>query len=90
MNRTQILAEAERLINGDRQQAYGDASVSFGRIADMWSAYLGAPVTPRDAAAMMALLKISRARSNPASVDSWVDGAAYLALGGELATGGVE
>lgn len=90
MNRTQVLAQADRLINGDRQQAYGDASVSFARIAGLWSAYLGVPVSPNDAAAMMALLKISRARGNPASVDSWVDGAGYLALGGELATGGGE
>ena len=86
MNRTQVLAQADRLINGDRQQAYGDASVSFARIAGLWSAYLGVPVAPNDAAAMMALLKISRARGNPGHVDSWVDGAAYLAIGGELAT----
>ena len=90
MIRTAILAEADRLINGDRQQAYGDASASFARIAGLWSAYLGVPVTPTDAAAMMALLKISRARGNPASADSWVDGAGYLALGGEIATGGGE
>lgn len=90
MNRTQVLAEADRLITGDRLGAYGDAAQSFARIAGMWSAYLGVPVAPNDAAAMMALLKISRARGNPASVDSWVDGAGYLALGGELATGGGE
>ena len=41
---------------------------------------------PEDVAAMMALLKIARLMSNPEHVDSWIDGAGYLACGGEVAT----
>ena len=35
---------------------------------------------------MMALLKIARASVTPEHIDSWIDGAGYLACGGELAT----
>ena len=81
--RTQILEKAESLINGDRQQDYGEARESFDAIAEMWSAYLGAAVFGRDVCNMMALLKIARLRNGPHE-DSSVDGAGYLALGGEL------
>jgi len=81
--RTQILEKAENLINGDRQNDYGDAQESFDAIGQMWSAYLGTAVLGRDVCNMMALLKIARLR-NGAHEDSSIDGAGYLALGGEL------
>lgn len=88
MNRGSILAEAHRLIYGPRAQSYGDARESFGRVAGMWSAYLGHPVTARDVALMMTLLKISRSKTDPTGLDHYADGCGYLALGGEIATGG--
>ena len=45
MKREKILQEAERLINGDRAAAYGDAYVNHKRIADMWSVIFGQEVT---------------------------------------------
>lgn len=36
--RAEILQKAEELINGDRAQTYGPPEISFGRIADIWSA----------------------------------------------------
>lgn len=85
LHRSAVLAEADRLITGDRAEAYGDASVSFGRIAALWSAYLGSPVKPHDAAVMLALLKVSRIAGGPRP-DDFVDGVGYLALGGEIAS----
>lgn len=85
MNRSEILAEAERLINNDRAAAYGPVEVNFTRIADLWSVYLDLEVTAVDVAHMMTLLKISRSKENPAGVDNWIDIAGYAALGGELA-----
>lgn len=85
MNRSEILAEAGRLVTGDRAQAYGPAEVSFNRIADLWSVYLDLEVTAVDVAHMMTLLKISRSKGDPAGVDNWIDIAGYAALGGELA-----
>jgi len=84
MNRSEVLAEADRLINGERQQNYGEAGDSFGAIAAMWSAYLGCDVTARDVCNMMALLKIARLRLGQHD-DSSVDGCGYLALAAEVA-----
>lgn len=56
------MEEASELINGQRQQDYGSPQVSFDRIAGMWSAYLGVPVTAHDVSLMMILLKTSRGR----------------------------
>jgi hypothetical protein len=84
--RTEILQSAEVLINGDREQDYGTPQESFGCIADMWTAYLGHPVTAADACNMMALLKIARLRTGPHR-DSSVDGAGYMALGAEMSEG---
>lgn len=83
--RTEILQQADALINGERQAQYGPPSESFNAIAAMWSAYIGHPVTAADVCNLMALLKISRLRNGPHS-DSSVDGAGYLALGAEIGT----
>lgn len=82
--RSEVLAEADLLINGDRARQYGSARENFGCIADMWSAYLGKRVSAADVANMMALLKIARLRGGMHE-DSSVDGCGYLALGHELA-----
>ena len=81
--RTRVLEEANELINGQRQEDYGTPRQNFGVIADMWAAYLGPDIEPRDVANMMALLKIARLRLANHR-DSAVDGAGYLALGHEL------
>jgi len=81
--RSEILAEADALINGERQAHYGEPHENFLAIAEMWSAYLGHAVSPADVCHLMALLKIARLR-NGKHRDSSVDGAGYLALGGEL------
>lgn len=82
--RTEVLETASSLINGDRQATYGTPQENFGAVAQMWSAYLGQDVAPHDVCHMMALLKIARLRNGPHE-DSSIDGAAYLALGAEVA-----
>ena len=84
--RSKILMEADELINGDREQDYGTPQESFGCIADMWTAYLGHPVTAADVCNMMVLLKVARLRNGPHR-DSNVDGAGYMALGAEMSEG---
>lgn len=83
-NRSDILQEAERLVNGDRNNQYGDPIQDFQRTADMWSAYLGvAPGTlqPHDVAAMIAMVKLSRIAWSPEKRDHWADLAGYAACG---------
>lgn len=78
-----ILQEAERIINGQRAADYGDARVSFERIAGMWSAYLGAELGALDVANLMILLKVSRAK-NGFHRDSYVDIGGYAGLTNQL------
>lgn len=86
MKRAEILDTAKTCVCGDREQDYGSPERNFERIAEMWQAYLGYPVTPVDVAAMMALVKIGRIASGNAKADNWVDLAGYAACGGELET----
>ena len=83
VTRDDILREAGEVISGARQETYGDAAQSHGRIAQMWSAYLGVNVTACDVAAMMVLMKVSRSKGKPHK-DNWVDICGYAALAGEM------
>ena len=83
--RERILADAAALICGERQEQYGKPEDNFARIAAGWAVILGKPVTPDHVALCMAWLKIARLVNGPQE-DSYIDGAAYLALAGELTT----
>jgi hypothetical protein len=82
--RSCILQEADGLINGDRARDYGTPQENFDRIARVWSVILGIDVTAHEVALCMAGLKLARLANGPHR-DSYVDGAGYLALAGELA-----
>ena len=86
MNRVEILNTAAELISGDRAATYGDATVSHQRIADLWSTYLGTPVSAVDVAMCMVLLKVSRSKGGdkPGKMDTFVDIAGYAALCAEF------
>lgn len=84
-HRAKILQEAEKLITGDREKAYGTPQDNFNRIATGWSVILGQTVTAEQVARCMAWLKIARLVNGPHE-DSYVDGAAYMALAGELSS----
>lgn len=71
-----VLQEAQRIIHGPRQQDYGGPLESFERIAALWSAYLGVPLEAEDAANLLILLKVARAKQG-FHRDSYVDVAGY-------------
>ena len=81
--RTDLLRQAEQLINGDRNNQYGEPTQDFTRTALMWTAYLDRPIAAHDVAALMCLLKISRISWQPDKQDSWTDLAGYAACGWE-------
>jgi hypothetical protein len=85
MNRAEILDTAKAYVTKDRDATHGDAEKNFDLIAMYWSAHLDAYVGPGDVAIMMTLLKLARAKANPAHADNWIDGCGYLACGGEIA-----
>lgn len=86
MNRSQILDTAKTYVTKDRAATHGEMESNFENIAKYWSIHLDIPITSTDVAVMMTLLKVARIKSNEEHVDNWVDGAGYLACGGEIAT----
>jgi len=71
-----VLQEAERIINHDRRDDYGDVRASFETIAALWSPVIGARVTAEQVALCMIQLKVARAM-NGFQRDSLVDIAGY-------------
>lgn len=74
-----ILQEAQRLVHGDRQAAYGHPIVDYTRTGRMWGAILGIPdIDPRLCCLMMCAVKISR-EVNAHKRDNLTDLAGYAA-----------
>ena len=75
------MVEANALVNGDRQAAYGSPRKSYESVALVWSGLLwdklSAPLTPEDAALMMAALKLQR-EAHQHKHDNIVDAHGYL------------
>jgi hypothetical protein len=91
MNRDDILQTAQNLVRGDRAKDYGDAFENHERIAEGWNVIMREALkthgylTAEHVALMMDWLKTSRLLHTLDHEDSWVDKAAYSALGGEFA-----
>lgn len=90
MNRKDILDKASNLIMNDRAKQHGDIVINHGNIARLWSAYLtnktrvNIPISEQDVALMLSLFKIGRTQNGNHTDDNYIDGAAYLAIGGEI------
>jgi len=81
-----ILHEAAALLNGERQEAYGPPADNLGRVAAMWTLYLGRQVSAKDVCLLLALLKICR-EMHTHKRDNLVDAAGYIGLAGDTAGG---
>lgn len=83
-----ILHEAERIINGPKRDAYGAASESFNRLAQVLSVVLfrklKEPLDAHDAAMVGVALKVVREANKP-DRENRVDGCGYFALADEVA-----
>lgn len=84
LTRGTVLRNANELINGDRAEMYGDASVAHDRIARVWSVILNTEVNAHQVCLLLAAMKMVRASVNPEYTDSWIDMAGYAALGAEI------
>ena len=90
MKRDDVLDTAKSLVNGDRARDYGDALAMHQRIADGWNIIVAnamrthGRITASHVALMMDWLKTSRLLVTLDHADSWVDKAAYSALGSEF------
>ena len=87
-----ILEEAARIVDGDRQADYGDPTLNHGRTAMAWTAYLmerdfkKRPLDARDVCTMMVILKTMREAHKPKR-DNLVDMAGW-ARNAEIVTHG--
>jgi hypothetical protein len=87
--RSEILREAIILINGDRNNDYGDPVDDFSTTAELWQTYLsrtmeargGLNIKAHDIAVMMMLLKVARISWSPEKRDHWADIAGYDGCG---------
>jgi len=87
-----ILLEANKIIYGEREQAYGNPRFNLDTISQFWSTYLNRKfpevvsafgtfyMAAEDVAQMMILLKTARLIHNPTHVDSLTDQCGYAAL----------
>ena len=73
-------ADAVGAVLAERGQVYGDATVSHGRIAQVWSGILGTEVSAHQVALCMVGLKLVRADGAPGHEDSYLDGKGYLTI----------
>ena len=95
MKKEEILIKAAELISSKRQDTHGDCFKNHSQIADLWSVFLDdklkpmKEITPGDVAIMMCLLKISRSTMGDFNLDDFVDGAAYMAIAGEMNNGSI-
>ena len=85
--------KAADLVNNSRQESHGDTFKNHEQIADFWNIYLDSKlkptvsINPDEVAMMLALLKVSRSQMGKQNMDDYVDGAAYMAIAGELKNG---
>lgn len=84
--RTSILQEVDSLINGEREEEYGDPKVSFGVISSFWTIYLmhkynfEENLDAEDVAILMSLFKHGRMLGKKSKRDNARDAIGYLAL----------
>lgn len=83
-----VLDAAGKRLTEEKVETSGPHEATFLMIARLWSAYLQAPVLPRNVAVMMVMLKASRVKCAPSpSDDNFVDMAGYASLAADLQAG---
>lgn len=82
--RGSVLKRAINVINGERQQQYGNPEDSFSEISVLWNWWLGdklqVSLSSQDVAMMMALMKQAREKNGAGKTDNIVDCCGYLGL----------
>jgi len=87
MKYQEILQSATDIIQDRGLNDYGHPADNMQHAAMLISAYLQHPIEDYQVCAILALIKIARASSGTVDKpDNYIDGAAYIALMGQLAT----
>lgn len=74
-----VLEEANKLVDGDRQDAYGHPIKDFAKIVDLTKPILESDIDPRLKHALyMIQIKVARLLETPDHRDSMIDIAGYI------------
>lgn len=97
MNRSDVLNRADEVVNGERQDQYGNPEDNFSVIAEFFETYiknkcvfqdedgsLNCEIGARDIANLMILFKVGRLTTGAGSEDTYIDIAGYAACGGAM------
>ena len=83
--RSELLASAQKTVDGDRDKEFGDPLVNMKCAAQLIAGYLGPrrgdSIEAADVPILLSLFKIARLAGNRGSKDSWRDLAGYAAVG---------
>ena len=77
------IKKAIELVEGQRQEDYGDKTLNHQNIARLWTAFLDVHISPHDVAICMLLVKVARLK-NMYTDDCYVDIAGYAGIAGEI------
>ena len=83
MKTEEALQQAKELVEGDRQDEYGDKLKNHKNIAALWSTFLQKNISAHDVAICMLLVKVARLKHRPTE-DCYIDMAGYAAIAGEI------
>lgn len=87
--RVQILREGERLTSGDRNVEYGPPAINLsaaGALKRVLREHITRDISPAELEALdMVLTKMGRVITGTPKPDTYVDGATYFAIAGEIA-----
>ena len=78
--RSELLASAQKTVDGDRDKEFGDPLENMKCAAQLIGDYLDRELSPDDVAIIMCLFKIARIKGNRGSKDSYRDLAGYAAI----------
>lgn len=82
--REECLEKAKEIVCKGREQEYGSPEDSFESIAKLWTAYLDYPISAKDVAMLMILLKTARAKTGRYKDDNFIDIIGYAACACEI------
>lgn len=74
-----ILTDAEKLVNGERQEQYDDPLINFKRISDIASALCGFHISMRVCCCVLIAVKFARAVFKYKE-DNYIDAVGYVEI----------
>lgn len=78
VKRQDLLKKGIEITDGSRQTTHGDWNAQHKTASELWTAFLGFPVSSHDVCICLNLLKVSRTKHGAFNVDDYLDGGVYM------------